>query len=303
MFFFRAHAFLAYAIGLAVSMPLYLIKVISLGVVMQTSSAFNSVNSAFSVFIEFYGDFAEWRSVVYRLSEFTQKMDKIQSEPSSAIVMHEQDTQDIIVSNLTLALPNGQLLMENVNEVFPRGKATLLTGVSGIGKTTFLRALANLWPYGSGSIAFPRHSKRLFLPQKPYLPLGTLKEALFYPNPVMADDVILKSTLKIIGLSRLENQLNENKNWAQELSQGEQQLIAFARVLLVKPDILFLDEATAALDEETEAKMYKILREYLPHATIISVGHRSSLGRFHDQVMVLENRVASVRCPVIPASS
>ena len=174
--------------------------------------------------------------------------------------------------------------------VLRAGKSFLLSGPSGLGKSTFLRAVAGIWMYGEGQIHLPKNTKTFFLPQKPYLPLGSLKDVLLYPYEYPVDDAVLNEALELCTLTKLQHRLNEIRNWAQELSPGEQQLIAFARIFLHKPDIIFLDEATSALDERTESHVYGNLRRFLPHATLVSIGHRRSLHQFHEEFITLSKQ-------------
>ena len=287
LIFNKSYGFAAYVIGLAVSMPFYLAKSIQLGAVMQISSAFNSVNSAFSVFIEAFNDLADWRSVVHRLVEFNQSVDSVNQASPSKIIINEHDGDDIVIENLSLSTPCGKSLLQEIDMVISSGTMTLLNGVSGVGKSTLLRALAGLWSHGEGQVSMPKNAKKIFLPQKPYMPLGSLRDVLLYPYHQPLPDAALQYALQICGLEGLKNKLDEIKNWSHDLSLGEQQLIAFARIFLHKPDVIFLDESTSAMDEETEFRIYKKLREYLPQATIVSVGHRGSLQKFHGQLITL----------------
>lgn len=286
MFFTNGYNNAAHMFGLAISFPLYLAKKIQLGGVMQISGAFSTVISSLSVFVNSFASFADWRSVIHRLAEFKRSME-IKSESISQISISQHPHPDIIINNLSIFTPEGRLLLHEVDLVLHSGKSILLSGKSGLGKSTMLRAIAGIWAHGKGVILIPNDQSMLFLPQKPYLPLGSLREVLLYPHVENINDQTLINTLEIIGLHKFINKLDENKNWMHELSLGEQQLIAFARIFLTKPDIIFLDEATSALDEEMELKMYKTIREFLPNSTIVSVGHRSSLHQFHEQVIVL----------------
>ncbi len=286
MFFTNGYDVASLVFGIFLAVPLYLQKKIQLGGMMQISSAFGQVIGAFSVLINGFGLFAQWRAVIFRLTEFNQSINRY-SVVSSGINVKEHHGNDIVIQHLKLSLPDGRLLLDDINLVLPLGGSFLLSGRSGLGKSTLLRALAGLWLYGEGQIALPKNKKLFFLPQKPYLPLGSLKEVLVYPHNCDIDDHILVEALKLCALVKFEHGLTEVRNWAQELSLGEQQLIAFARIFVSKPDIIFLDEATSALDELTEAQVYRSIRKMLPQATIVSVGHRNSLSQFHEQLITL----------------
>jgi putative ATP-binding cassette transporter len=192
------------------------------------------------------------------------------------------------VNDVALDLPDGQPLIADVNLTVSRGDTVLLGGASGSGKSTLFRAIAGIWPFGRGEIRRPQDCHLLFLPQKPYLPIGTLREVVSYP---MAgddvDNVTLSEALEVVGLSHLAGRLDEGGHWALQLSPGEQQRIAFARALVQKPDWLFLDEATSALDEATEARLYRLVRERLKATTVFSVGHRATLRAFHSRHLLV----------------
>ena len=180
-------------------------------------------------------------------------------------------------------------LPAGVKLALERGDTVLLGGPSGVGKSTLLRAIAGIWPYGRGTIHLARDARVLFLPQKPYLPLGTLRDVVSYPKPVGGvEDSTLRATLEAVELPGLAGRLDEAAHWALQLSPGEQQRIAFARVLVQKADWLFLDEATSAVDEMMEARLYRLLRERLPRTTVFSVGHRETLRPFHVRQLVVQ---------------
>jgi len=226
----------------------------------------------------------QWRAVVDRLTTFTAAIARAETAAGdgSGIAVAPHKTRDITLSGLRLALPDGRVLVDDQSLRIAAGERVLVTGASGSGKSTLFRALAGIWPFGSGSIAIPAGARPLFLPQRPYLPIGTLAEVLRYPDRgVDASDATLVAALGDVGLGHLAPALGEHAHWAQRLSGGEQQRVAIARALVLKPDWLFLDEATAAVDEATEAKLYTVLHERLPDAAMISIGHRSSLRAFH----------------------
>jgi putative ATP-binding cassette transporter len=191
---------------------------------------------------------------------------------------------EVRVDDADLELPDGRSIVRASDFVLPAGKTTLLTGPSGSGKSTLFRAIAGIWPFGRGRIAIPEGASMMLLPQRPYIPMGTLRGGVIYPEVegVHPDEVIAEA-LRTARLPHLVDRLDEDRPWAQTLSLGEQQRLAIARALLAKPDWLFLDEATAALDEPTEEAIYKTLREKLPNTTVVSIGHRSTLAAYHDR--------------------
>jgi putative ATP-binding cassette transporter len=271
-----------------VAAPRYFSKAIKLGGLMQIASAFGQVQSSLSYIVNSYTTIAEYQSVVARLADFHARIDAIAlSRRTAQPIAVEHAGSGVAVAGLDLDLPDGQPLRRAVALEAQPEKPLLITGPSGAGKSTLLRAIAGLWPFGRGRIRIGE-GEALFLPQRPYLPLGTLGDALVYPGraaaPARAE---LADALVAVGLPHLVDQLEEDANWAQRLSGGEQQRLAFARVLLVRPQIVFLDEATSALDEAAEAALYRMLREAPWHPTIVSVGHRSTLRRFHDTVIDL----------------
>jgi putative ATP-binding cassette transporter len=271
-----------------VAAPRYFDKVIQLGGLMQIASAFRQVQESLSFIISSYTEIAEYQSVVQRLAGFREKMNEIAAEqqrPQAIEIV--RDGTGVAVDALDLNLPDGRSLRPDITLAATPGKSLLITGASGAGKSTLLRAIAGLWPFGRGRIRVG-DGRCLFLPQRPYLPLGTLADALVYPRSAAElprDN--LAEALRTVGLPELVDRLEEEANWAQRLSIGEQQRLAFARVLLARPEIVFLDEATSALDEAAEVSLYRLLREAPWKPTIVSVGHHGTLRRFHDAVVDL----------------
>jgi vitamin B12/bleomycin/antimicrobial peptide transport system ATP-binding/permease protein len=283
-----------------VAAPRYFRGDLTLGGLIQTIGAFSQVQSSLSFFVDSYKTIAEWCSVVERLSGFERALERvrIQAVTGERVRLADGDTTDLTIKDVDLYLPNGQALLAGVNLSLLRGDWVLLGGASGSGKSTLLRAVAGIWPFGRGEIRGPCDRHVLFLPQKPYLPIGTLREVVSYPRSASGvDDVILRDGLKAVGLAELAGRLNESGHWSLRLSPGEQQRIAFARALVHKPDWLFLDEATSALDETTEARLYRLVRERLAGTTVFSVGHRATLRPFHSRQLLVRangNGAASI---------
>jgi len=295
--FTTGYSQLAIIFPFVVAAPRYFDKAIQLGGLMQISSAFNQVQDALSFIITSYTEIAEYQSVVQRLSGFREKLDEIaDAQKAPQPIALERGGEGVEVSRLDLELPEGELLRANISLAASPGEALMITGASGLGKSTLLRAIAGLWPFGRGRIRVG-DGRCLFLPQRPYLPLGSLADALAYPRSAAElTPGSVADALRAVGLPELVDRLDEEANWAQRLSIGEQQRVAFARVLLVRPQVVFLDEATSALDEAAEMSLYRLLREAPWHPTIVSVGHHGNLRRFHDIVLDL------VRTPVSRAA-
>jgi len=292
--FTQGYAQLAVVFPFIVAAPRYFDKVIQLGGLMQISSAFGQVQESLSFIITSYTEIAEYQAVVQRLSGFRTKMDEIAADLAGPHPINiERVGAGVAIDALDLDLPDGRPLRQDISLSASPGKPLLITGPSGVGKSTVLRAIAGLWPFGRGRIRVA-DGRILFLPQRPYLPLGTLADALVYPRA--ADELPregLVEALRAVGLPHLVDQLDENGNWAQRLSVGEQQRLAFARVLLVRPEIVFLDEATSALDEAAEMLLYRLVREAPWRPTIVSIGHHGTLHRLHDTVVDLGRRPVS----------
>ena len=279
---------LAIIFPLMVAAPRYFAKAIQLGGLMQIVSAFGQVQEALSFIISSYTEIAEYQSVVRRLSGFQERLNEIAADREVPQPIEiERHGPGVEVDMLDLNLPDGQLLRPNISLAASPGESLLITGASGLGKSTLMRAIAGLWPFGRGRIRVT-DGRCLFLPQRPYLPLGTLADALVYPHSAREpprDSLV--DALRAVGLPELVDHLDEEANWALRLSIGEQQRLAFARVLLARPEVVFLDEATSALDEAAEMTLYRVLRDASWRPTIVSVGHHGSLRRFHDVVVDL----------------
>lgn len=269
--------------------PRYFRGEIPLGGLMQIASAFGQVQDSLSFIISAYPDLAQWRSVVQRLVGFERALARMRADAGRDGVRRSPGAgETLALDRVDLKLPDGQPLVEGATFDFQPGDSALISGPSGVGKSTLFRAIAGIWPFGTGAISLPRDGRVLFLPQKPYLPIGTLREVVSFPTPPGGiDDTALVDALVAVGLPALTGRLGEHAHWALALSPGEQQRIAFARALVQKPAWLFLDEATSALDEASEIRLYTLLRERLPGATLVSVGHRSTLRPFHARNLVV----------------
>ncbi|MSP51849.1 MAG: ABC transporter ATP-binding protein/permease [Alphaproteobacteria bacterium] len=274
---------LAIIFPFVVAAPRFFDKTIKLGDLMQIASAFGQVQSSLSFIINAYSTIAEWRAVVERLLTYQAAMDAAASAAvAQPMTVERAATTRLTADDLTLQLPDGRTLTQPVTFAIDPGETVLVSGPSGSGKSTIFRALAGIWPFGRGRIRIPADAKAQFIPQKPYMPVGTLAEALSYPEPADATtEAAKRHALMDVGLPALVERLNDDQNWGQALSPGEQQRVAFARVLLKKPNWVFLDEATASLDTQLEEKMYALLCERLPGLTVVSIGHRPALARFH----------------------
>ena len=279
---------LAVVFPFIVAAPRYFSREIQLGGLMQVASAFGQVQDSLSFIITSYVEIAEYRSVVERLGGFRDKVsDVAASRQGPQPIAIERGGGGVAVHGLDLHLPNGQKLREDIALSAEPQQPLLITGPSGSGKSTLLRAVAGLWPFGSGRVRVGQ-GRALFLPQRPYLPLGTLADAILYPEiDPMPGRPEIEAALHAVGLPYLVPLLDEEGNWATRLSGGEQQRIGFARILLMRPAIVFLDEATSALDEAAEAQLYRMLREAEWGPTVVSVGHRGTLRRFHEAVIDL----------------
>ena len=282
-----------------VAAPQYFAGKIQLGVLTQTADAFGQVQGALSWFVDTYATLAAWKAGVDRLTTFSEAMVRAKkAAQESDFQRSPQSTPELALRDVDVRLPNGSMLLEDVDVTIQQGDTLLLRGPSGSGKTTLFRVLAGLWPFGRGRIGLPKDARVLFLPQKPYLPTGTLREVLSYPEtPDHYTEEACREVLETCMLGHLVPRLAESANWSLVLSGGEQQRVAFARALLYRPNWLFLDEASSALDEPTERRMYELLAERLPDAAVISVAHRPTVAAFHKRQLVIDpaqHRVDSV---------
>jgi putative ATP-binding cassette transporter len=274
--------------------PFYFAGQIQLGGLMQTASAFGQVQSSFSFFVTAYTSIAEWKAIIDRLSGFRRSINRASEVRQTAphISYREGAEPALAARDLSVQLPEGEELVHLDHLRLGAGEHLLVTGPSGSGKTSLLRALSGAWEFGSGEVIHPAGQSVLMLPQRSYLPLGTLRGALTYPAGEAAfSDAAVRAVLEASGLGHLLPRLDEEAPWSNQLSGGEQQRIGFARALLAKPDWLLLDEATASLDEPAEAELYRLLGRELPNVGVISVGHRAGLAAFHGRTLVLHPQV------------
>jgi putative ATP-binding cassette transporter len=273
-----------------VAAPRYFAGTIQLGGLMQTVGAFGQVQGSLSWVVTAYASLANWRAVVERLSSFHRAIvaaREAAAEPG--FVMAGAPDGVVRLHDVTLSLPDGTKLLDSADLTLLPGHSVVVTGRSGSGKSTLFRAIAGIWPFAKGRIQVPPDT--MFLPQRPYIPLGSLRHVVTYPRP---HDTWTKQeigqALIDAGLPHLADQLDLDQNWAQTLSGGEQQRIALARVLLAKPAWVFLDEATASLDPESETHLYETLKEQMPGTTVVSIAHRPSVAALHEQSVVMERR-------------
>ncbi len=285
---------------IVVAAPRYFAGQMQLGGLTQTAGAFSSVQDAMSWFISFYTTLASWRATVERLVTFDRAIAEARAASGQGVSVSTETTPTgaVALHDVTLALPNGDTLMRHGDLVLPPGQSVVITGRSGSGKSTLFRALAGIWPFGSGRITRPAGTA-LFLPQRPYIPLGTLREVAAYPLQAQGypTEAVI-SALEAAGLAALVPQLDAEENWSQRLSGGEQQRLALARALLAKPDWLFLDEATASLDPEAEAELYRAIQRLLPETTLVSIAHRRSVADFHERRIEVQKGQGSAMDPL-----
>jgi putative ATP-binding cassette transporter len=281
---------------IVVAAPAYFAGRVPLGGLVQTSSAFGQVHDALSWFVANYRELTEWRATVERLTGFQRAMEAARFAEDGVRAAPGAEPA-VVMRDVTLSLPDGRVLLQDAALRLEKGEAVLVTGASGSGKSTLFRAIAGIWPFGRGTVEIPDGTRALFLPQRPYLPLGSLRRAVCYPlDATEVPDATVREALNAVGLGNLGARLDVEDAWDRRLSGGEQQRLACARALLVRPDFLFLDEATASLDPAAEEALYTLLRTRLPETAILSIAHRPAVARFHDRGL----RVADGR--LVPAA-
>jgi putative ATP-binding cassette transporter len=271
--------------------PYYYLKKVNFGQFNQSADAFSNVNTSMNFFVDRYIGLADFSATVNRLTTFDESFARALAAHTKPphIVTQPATGASLDIPELELSLPDGRKLARFGNLVLVPQESTLVVGPSGAGKSTLFRAISGLWPFGSGEVHQPAYAKLMLLPQRPYIPIGPLRDAIAYPSAGTAfSDEALRGALDKVGLRALVDRLDQADNWQMRLSGGEQQRLAVARALLARPDWLFLDEATASLDEASEAALYRAIVETLPNATLISIGHRSTLTAFHKRRLALQ---------------
>jgi putative ATP-binding cassette transporter len=288
-----------------VAAPRYFTGAISLGVLTQIGNAFGQVQSALSWFVASYSSLASWKATVDRLLTFQDAMLAAEAEAHAVggIRLVPNGVAGIRAEHLQLDLPDGRVIVPDISLSVAPGESVLINGPTGAGKSTLFRALAGIWPFGAGQVHIPSDARLLFLPQRPYLPIGTLREATTYPGASGAiDDAALCEVLEAVGLGSFATRLDEVDNWSLQMSGGEQQRLAIARAVLQQPDWLFLDEATAALDDQSEAELYALLQCRLPQTAIVSIAHRQGVAAFHTRHVSLGQGVTPRLGSAAPAA-
>jgi putative ATP-binding cassette transporter len=271
--------------------PAYFAGVVQLGGLMQTANAFGQVQDALSVFVNIYRSLAEWRAVVERLAGFDQSIVAARAAASTppVITLAPGDASAVTLKDVAVRLPQGTPLVSASNVSIKLGEHVLVSGPSGSGKSTLFRALAGIWPFGSGTITVPKNARVMMLPQRPYFPIAPLAAAVAYPAERGSyDEAKIAELISAVGLPALAARIEEEAHWNRMLSLGEQERLGLARALLFEPDFLFLDEATASLDEPGEEALYQLLHRRLPRTTIVSIGHRSTLAAFHQRRLAFD---------------
>ena len=271
--------------------PFYYMKIVDFGRFSQSADAFGNVNSAMNFFVDRYIGLADFSSAIARLTTFEDSFDKTLADEKKQprLTAAPGSGPNLSFPDVDLALPDGRKLAHIGDLALIPQESALVVGPSGVGKSTLFRAISGLWPFGSGEIQQPAFARLMLLPQRPYIPIGPLREALAYPAASSSfSDAQLRDALYHVGLPALVERLDESDNWQMRLSGGEQQRLAIARALLAAPDWLFLDESTASLDEESEADLYRAIAKALPNTTLVSIGHRSTLNAFHRRRIAFE---------------
>jgi putative ATP-binding cassette transporter len=278
-------------VPLLVAAPAFFAGRMSLGGVTETGIAYGQVSGALSWFVDAYQEIAAWRASIERLSTFREKLAETRADVERPDAVHVEPAADsgVHLVDLDLTQPTGEAIATGLSGTLEAGERVAVLGPPGVAKTTLFRALAGIWPFGHGRIAIPARARTLFLAREPYLPMGTLREAITYPaNPGAFPDGSIREVLSLVALDSLAPRLDERESWDQALSGDEQQRLVFARALLHAPDWLFMDDATAALDEAAEKRVYEVLATRLPATTVVSITNRPNVARIHPRRLGLE---------------
>ena len=296
----NAHWLIAPVVTLVLCAPKYVAGAMTLGEVMQAAAAFVQVQSAFNWLLDNYPRLAGWAASARRVGSLLASIDHLEAAgvpgASRAITRTEHEGSTLRLQNLSVELDDGTVVVKDADVLIEPGERVLLLGESGTGKTTLTRAIAGLWPWGQGNIAVPSGVKMVLMPQRPYIPLGTLRRAATYPlSPIDAPDGTLRELMESAGLGYLVEHLDEEAPWNRTLSGGECQRLAFVRLLLHQPDIVVMDEATSALDPLSQGHLMTLVAERLPRTAIVSIAHRPELEAFHHRKIVFERRPGGSR--------
>jgi putative ATP-binding cassette transporter len=296
----QTSGYIAPVLPIILCAPKFLEGSMTLGEVMQAASAFTIVQAAFNWLVDNYPRLADWTASARRVASLMVSLDALeraeQGDGVGRIDRSEGTGAALKLSNLSVTLDNGTAVVKDAEVDIAPGERVLVAGESGTGKSTLVRAIAGLWPWGEGDVQVAAGAKMFLMPQRAYVPVGTLHRAATYPEPAESRDVEeVAKALKLVGLGHLVSRMKEEAPWDQTLSGGEKQRLAFARILLHRPDIIVLDEATSALDPQSQDKLMELLTRELAATTIVSVGHRPELEAFHSRKIVLERRRGGAR--------
>jgi len=291
----QTSSFIAPVLPILLSAPKYLGGAMTLGEVMQAASAFTIVQHAFNWLVDNYPRLSDWTASARRVSSMMVSLDALEraegGEGVERIERGETEGAALRLHDLSVTLDNGTAVVKDAEVVIDPGERVLIAGDSGTGKSTLVRAISGLWPWGRGEVQVGRGQRMLLMPQRAYVPIGNLRRAVTYPeSPDSATDEDIRRVLKLVGLGHLSDRLDEEAAWDRTLSGGEKQRLAFARIFLHQPDIVVLDEATSALDPNSQDTLMALLTKELSALTIVSVGHRPELEAFHSRKIVLERR-------------
>ena len=294
----QTSGYVAWILPIMLCAPKFLDGSMTLGQIMQAASAFTIVQGAFNWLVDNYPRLADWTASACRTSSLMVSLDALEHAEQGVARIKRSDLSDaaLRLGHLSVTLEDGTVVVKDAEIVIGRGERVLVAGESGTGKSTLVRAIAGLWPWGQGQVEVETGAKMLLMPQRAYVPVGTLRRAVTYPLPAEDKDVgEIARVLNLVGLGRLVDRIGDDAPWDQILSGGEKQRLAFARILLHRPNIVVLDEATSALDPESQDQMMELLTTELGATTIVSVAHRPELEAFHSRKITLERQGGGAR--------